>query len=350
MILHHFNILRSNLRAIAKETVLRGVQIASKVAGVRCLSRQETLEFSNYLGVVMEPGKECIFQLDGLIHNLAVMSCGVVKINRSHLLLTDFGNRGGLVDFKKIRQHISHAAALWSHSDSFFGYYHYLAEIAPKICLLQEKYGKKLDGITLCYPRSHRPYESEILSLLEVPGDRIHDTSSRGGVTAEMVSVVAMEGWFGAPTNLDLLRRRLLPKAKGNDGGDFLYIRRRGRRRCLNEEDFLPSLIAMGFTVIEDEPKSVSEQIAFYRRAKVIMGPHGGGFTNMIWSEPGVMIIELMPSRHNTPYYEVLSKVCGHHYHKILCLNGEKARDGIEHDFLAPVKILLEKAAVLIKS
>jgi hypothetical protein len=347
MPLPQIKILTANMQAIGKEAVLRGIQIASRLRGVRCLSRKDTLEWSANLGVAMEPGKESIFRRGKAIRELAVMSCGVVRVNGGILLQTDFGNRSALVDFQGSRRHVPHAAALWSHP--FRGYYHYVSEIAPKICLLQEKYGKALNGITLCYPGSHRPYETEILSLLEVPGDKIHDTSLKGGVTADAVSVVPMEGWFQPPPNLDLLSRRLLPLAtRGHEGGAFLYLKRTVKRRCLNEGDFLPELIKMGFTVIDDTPKSVAKQIALYRRARIIMGPHGAAFTNMIWCDPGVRIVEFMPSSLDVPYYEVLASACHHHYEKLICFNGGRSQYGFGLDFRVPAEAVLKKAEALL--
>lgn len=341
------NLLKANLLAIAREIALRVIQGASIIRGVKCLSRRETLEYCSTIGVTMEPGRESIFQLGGAIRDLRVMACGVVSINRVNLLHTDFGNRGALVDFRGIKCHVPHAAALWSHP--FLGYYHFLAEVAPKICLLQERYGKGLDGVTLCYPGSHRAYEPEILSMLEVPDGKIHDTSIKGGVTAEKISVVPMEGWFRPLPNLDLLRRRLLPLVdQGHEGGAFLYLRRTVKRRCLNENDFLPELIKMGFTVIDEKPRSVAEQIALYRRAKVILGPHGAAFTNMIWCDPGVRVVEFLPSTLNVPYYEVLSSECGHHYEKLPCFNGGRSQYGFALDFRVSAERVLKKAASLL--
>jgi len=349
MPMHRIKILTMNLQAIGREAVLRSAQIASRARGLRCLSRKDTLEWSADLGVTIQSGQESIFRREGPIRELDVMSCGVVRVNGSILLHTDFGNRSALVDFSRIRRHVPHAAALWSHP--FRGYYHYLIEIAPKICLLQEKYGKELDGITLCYPRSHRPYELEILSLLEVPGEKIHDTSVKGGVTADKVSVVPMEGWFRPLPNLDLLRRRLLPKASsGRDGRAFLYLKRTVKRRCLNERDFLPELIKMGFTVIDDAPRSVAEQIALYRNAKVIIGPHGAAFSNMIWCKPGARIVEFMPSSLDVPYYEVLASTCDHQYEKLICFNGGRSQYGFGLDFRVSVEQVLKKAELLLST
>jgi hypothetical protein len=48
---------------------------------------------------------------------------------------------------------------------------------------------------------------------------------------------------------------------------------------------------------------SLDEQIALFRRARVVFGPHGGGFYNLLYSAPGTHVIELSPDDYGK--YEV---------------------------------------------
>ena len=60
---------------------------------------------------------------------------------------------------------------------------------------------------------------------------------------------------------------------------------------------------------------------ALFERAKVIVGPHGGGFANMIFARPGTHIIEFLPiyrlyreGRGPRPVFWGMAQACGLDY------------------------------------
>ena len=66
-------------------------------------------------------------------------------------------------------------------------------------------------------------------------------------------------------------------------------------RRVLNEDELQPVLERNGFATIVLEDLSVAEQIAAFRAAEIIVSPHGAGLTNLIFSRPGIRILEVFP-------------------------------------------------------
>mmetsp|Transcript_12523 Transcript_12523/g.30827 ORF Transcript_12523/g.30827 Transcript_12523/m.30827 type:complete len:494 (-) Transcript_12523:109-1590(-) len=66
------------------------------------------------------------------------------------------------------------------------------------------------------------------------------------------------------------------------------------------------------------------EMRALFSRALMIIGPHGGGFSNMVFSRPGTFVVEFLPlhtfsmknmtSRTSQFCYYGLTQACGHHY------------------------------------
>jgi capsular polysaccharide biosynthesis protein len=71
------------------------------------------------------------------------------------------------------------------------------------------------------------------------------------------------------------------------------------------------------FDIIEDVPKTVAEQIALYKNAKVIIGPHGASYTNIINCDPGTILIELFPGGYYPDYFRSLSTSLGLKYYAI---------------------------------
>jgi capsular polysaccharide biosynthesis protein len=79
--------------------------------------------------------------------------------------------------------------------------------------------------------------------------------------------------------------------------GERLYISRRGAhmRVFLDEPELENSLAASGFTVVQPELYPVDQQIQMFRRAKIIVGPTGAAFANVLYCQPGAHVIEIVP-------------------------------------------------------
>jgi capsular polysaccharide biosynthesis protein len=82
------------------------------------------------------------------------------------------------------------------------------------------------------------------------------------------------------------LSLRIIPTDKKFPSLFYIY-RPLGRRGVLNEEEFHSYLIKYGFAIIRLENYSIDEQINIFMNAKFIIGVHGAGLTNIIFSKPG---------------------------------------------------------------
>lgn len=312
----------------------------SKLRGAHCLSRDETISLCGSLGHTYSAGVPLTFELGDKIHHLEVLSCGIVRINRRECLYTDFGNRAATIDFTRPKHREDHVIALWSHA-SWLGFHHFLSEVTPKICRIMEESGKDLGGAKLCFPMIHRRYEKELLGMLGLRDDQVIDSKAVGGVIANKLTIVPMSGWFKGNPNVDLLRKYLMPPAT-TKGPQLLYLARMGRRRCLNDAEIVKRCLDLGFTVVDESSRTIAEQIELYRDARVLAGPHGSAFTNMIWAQRGARIVEMIPSTFDVEYHEHLSASLGHHHTKIACINGPKATSGVTIDFTANVPHVIE--------
>lgn len=52
---------------------------------------------------------------------------------------------------------------------------------------------------------------------------------------------------------------------------------------------------------------SIDEQIDLFRRARLVVGPHGAAHSNIIFASPGTRVIEIQPAR-NSPVWNILSR------------------------------------------
>jgi capsular polysaccharide biosynthesis protein len=86
------------------------------------------------------------------------------------------------------------------------------------------------------------------------------------------------------------------------------------RRAILNEDDLIHELARRGFSIVYCAELSYEQQEAVFRSATVIVSAHGGALTNMIFSAPGAIIIELFHGMQINPWYKNLANILNHRY------------------------------------
>jgi len=100
---------------------------------------------------------------------------------------------------------------------------------------------------------------------------------------------------------------------------DRLYVSRADadRRQVVNENKVVSLLEKYGFESIEPGQYSFDNQVQLFAEADMIVGPHGAGLSNMIYSEDA-KILELM-TKESGEHYFVLANECGHSYDLLQC-------------------------------
>lgn len=95
-----------------------------------------------------------------------------------------------------------------------------------------------------------------------------------------------------------------------------IYISRTlsSARVIANAEELLPGLLEMGFQICRLESMTFEEQVRLFRNAEVVVGPHGAGFTNLIFSKPGTRVVEIMAKGYERRCYWTLCEELGHDY------------------------------------
>lgn len=93
--------------------------------------------------------------------------------------------------------------------------------------------------------------------------------------------------------------------------GRRIYISRSKApvRKVVNEDQILPLLARHGFEIVHCENMSFSEQVKLFSEASMMAGPHGAGFVNMMFMQPGAKILEVHPrdTKINNCYFSMAS-------------------------------------------
>jgi tetratricopeptide (TPR) repeat protein len=87
-------------------------------------------------------------------------------------------------------------------------------------------------------------------------------------------------------------------------------------RRCINEAEIYAIAQRYGFMTLENEHMSYQEQMAVYAGAEIVMGPHGAGFTNMLFAPETATAIEMFPKRRAASFYREMCEQIGQRYIK----------------------------------
>lgn len=121
----------------------------------------------------------------------------------------------------------------------------------------------------------------------------------------------------------DMLRVRswLIDSVSEIDGPEKMYISRRGKRKYLQEDELIAELKARGYAIIEDVPRSAVEQIQLFKSAKIIVGPHGAAFGNLLFSTQAALL-EFQHPASVQPGFRCLCHQLGHRYQTIISKQG----------------------------
>ena len=79
-------------------------------------------------------------------------------------------------------------------------------------------------------------------------------------------------------------------------------------RTIKNEDEVKNYLSGIGFENVRLGEYSFKDQISIFENAEVIVGLHGAGFANIVFSKPNVKIIELKKRSHQGKEIENLAK------------------------------------------
>lgn len=209
-------------------------------------------------------------------------------------------------------------------------YCHWLTEILPRAALFREFMGR--NGVPMLVDAALQDNMME--SLLVVCGKEQEIIKLPYGHAAKVgkLHVVSCAGYMafherrGAESSghsgtisgriaqgtfsrqaLEVMRRRILdaPAVCGTPATPKkLFLRRNGQyRNLVNAEELEDVLKKIGFTVIEPEKLSFSEQAAVFSRAEVVVSPAGAACANMIFCPAATPIVILIGRHAGSPYY-----------------------------------------------
>jgi len=208
-------------------------------------------------------------------------------------------------------------------------YFHFLFDIVVKLRIYQEKYS--LDKVDYFYVPSVDKWQKNILSLFGIPEEKLINSQKYRHIKA--TKVIAIDHpWYKKGyvqeeiKNLPdwiifFLREKFLKYSKKFNTSKKIFIDRSDSKfnhcKLVNNLEVIEYLKSKGFQSYKISKLDFFEQIYLFSNADIIIGPHGAAFSNIIFSKPGLNIIELIPNNHPSVKCKKISKILNFNYKRI---------------------------------
>jgi hypothetical protein len=209
-------------------------------------------------------------------------------------------------------QHTIVACNLSAHN-----YFHWMVQSLPAI-----DWGlrtRRHPNVVLALPPL-LPWQEEALALLghaDVPRLTLEPFGHYWLPSAEYAEFLgermARSVSHAATATFARLRQAVMP---ASGGGGEIYVARTDAtsRVVVNEDALIAMLERQGVRIVVPGSLPVTQQIAIFRGARLVIGPHGAGLSNIIGCEPGTHLYEMLPSHYPNMCFNLLAQGCGLHY------------------------------------
>jgi len=220
-------------------------------------------------------------------------------------------------------EHVEGNVAFLSARWGGAAYFHWMFDVVTRFHLLQQS--GLMDSIDkFALNACDSAYEKETLNSLGITPDQILESRYHPHFTADKLIVPSIcDGAAGTSKwKCEYLRRMFLNEKLSlkTDYSERIYISREkaSYRRIVNEKDVIGCLEKFGFRTVKLETMSVAEQAACLAAAKVVVAPHGGGLTNLVFCSPGTKVIEIFSPIYVPNCFWIISNLCDlKHYYLI---------------------------------
>ncbi|MEG3921144.1 tetratricopeptide repeat protein [Microcoleus sp. T3_A4] len=228
-------------------------------------------------------------------------------------------------------EHVDGNVAFLSARWGGAAYFHWMFDVITRFDLLQRSgLIETIDKFVVNASDSF--YQAETLNSLGIPQDKLLESRCNLHITADKLIVpsISYDG-SGAVSKwkCEYLKQTFLKEQQplNTDYSERIYISRQqaSYRQIVNDEEVIKYLEKLGFRSVKLETMSIAEQASCLAAAKVVVAPHGGGLTNLVFCSPGTKVIEIFSPLYVPHCYWMISNLCGlEHYYLI----GDLVDDG----------------------
>jgi hypothetical protein len=195
-------------------------------------------------------------------------------------------------------------------------YYHWLHDV---VIPLHDVLDHLPSDVRFVVPRQRRGFQDDSLAIIGVTGERLWEYDASGPVRLENLYFAPPPPLtMGRPISEAWFRDKALEaySVEPRVPSRRIYISRRAARyrRVVNEEEIEQLLRGYDFDVYHLEDWSFRDQVALFAEAAAVVSAHGSGLMNMIFSPPGLVVVDIFESNQFNKYFWNLTAALGHRY------------------------------------
>ena len=174
-------------------------------------------------------------------------------------------------------------------------YFHFTLDLLQKIGFAKECGYSVDDFDNILINKISYDFQKDLLKMFGVPENKIVETMPDSFFHCENVVIPSYSphNYFGLSYVNSIVLSDLISVKKTHSHRIFISRKNASGRRIINEEDLIDYLAPFGFETIYLENLTVREQALLFKNAQVVITPHGAGTTNIIYSNPGTVLIEI---------------------------------------------------------
>jgi hypothetical protein len=210
-----------------------------------------------------------------------------------------------------------------------YNYYHWWADTIADLWFLQQG-GIDLSAVDgICMSYQQLSWQKETLQMCGIKESKVVPHSEVGIINAAKLicplrprGSKLTPGWLSRALR-DITGWEHLQKSE-SQSGRRIYISRKdaGRRRILNEQIIIDKLHENGFEIYQLNKLGIKEQQQLFSSADIIFSSHGAGLTNIVWCQPGTVVVEFIPYYLLKPCFMRIAEQCSLGYFPITISRG----------------------------
>ena len=210
-------------------------------------------------------------------------------------------------------------------------YFHWLFDVLPRLSILEdcEQFDKVDFFLVPSYKEKH---QTQTLDILNIPKDKILDSRYFKHIKANNIIATNhphtkreydQDKWHLPIWIIEWLRKNFLKHINEKEYPKKIYIKRNGlnekniMRSIVNEEEVITCLKKFEFEIIDLNDLNFLDQVNLFNKAKCIVGLHGAGFSNLVFSNKNIKILEFR-SKNKTKTFESICSSMKINYNSII--------------------------------
>jgi hypothetical protein len=204
-------------------------------------------------------------------------------------------------------------------------YYHIIAQVVPAVATYQTDPAFAEGVLLLAEPA---PVHYRALELAGIAGGERLVVDAMQPIDVRDLTVSSLLIGNDDPASFALSVYDRMIEAAGHRGAGqvgagqvgagpaMIYVWRVDavHRPLRNEDALVEMLVGYGVEPVVLSTLSLDEQIRLFRDAKLIIGPHGAGLSNVVFAAPGAVLYELLPDHYLNVCINRLAQLRGVHY------------------------------------